>query len=375
MLLLMGITQEQVSRYLFDYEKVFGLHDDRFFCPITRAFKPLNELMDGHVFSRQFECSKRTTVVQWGEIDHWFGSAYESHLLRFWLKVAPMTAEERLERGEYYFRFSTSPPSAGVSDASEEREYRAHLTTSKAGQQLTSPKAKCEYWKTTITTPFGEREFVAQGLDRVDLPRLPYVYLWERTLFRPMMVSAAMMKAGFLTLFWLMGYECLRNPLVALVGDRLAQSFEANAREADAFRFWSEFENAYGLIEDGRDGHVFSDSRPPWYFDTISSRNALELHHNDIQFAFVFVYDVDGVTVTATFPFTRRPEDAETAWRHYQAYLRGEVEVREAMQSQWDQNLRKWQPVGAVAFREQRNAFDHAKYLARAVQASKERQG
>jgi hypothetical protein len=359
------VTYDDIAPLLQDYELVFGSKTNEFFCPLTREFKPLAELVHGHVFSEQFACSKDTTVVQWGPIDHWFGSAYESHLLEFW-KTIRLTPEERLAEAEFYIGVSDGSPPFALGD----REYRGYLKDSVVGKQLTSPKCNLDLWVTTIDTPVGPREFVVQGLTNANKPTSGCVYLLGRKTLVPMMVSAAMMKAGFLTLFWLMRYECLNNPLVALVGERIAGSFRSNAREAKAHEFWSEFENAYALIESRSATSEQSAGHTPWHFNSITSKNAIELHRDGIQFAFNFIYDVDGVTVQATFPFTRRKEDADAAWINYKSFLKRQFTVDHGIQSEWDG--RCWQPVGPIKYVEQPSAIEHAKQLARGLPPKKQ---
>ncbi|HEX8341435.1 MAG TPA: hypothetical protein VF624_11050, partial [Tepidisphaeraceae bacterium] len=186
--------------------------------------------------------------------------------------------------------------------------------------------------------------------------------LWQRFPFTPMLASAAMMKAGYLTLFWLMGYQMLRNPLVQLVRKRLAGAFALRNQPDAIGSSFAEFENAYSIIEMG--DRTQPSIRTPLPFNTIDSMQVVELVRNHIGFAFNFIFDVGGDTIMGSFPYTRDPKNADVAWQLYCDHLAGTAsgDLR-AIVVKWDGGL--WQPQGLLPYVEAFSPVAHASRLAR----------
>ena len=79
----MSVSKEKLLAHLDDYFRVTDRKTDQFVCPITLRECNEHELIEGHILNEALKKASRRRIIQFGEIDHFYGTRFESGLVRF----------------------------------------------------------------------------------------------------------------------------------------------------------------------------------------------------------------------------------------------------------------------------------------------------
>src|SRR4051812_20592531 len=93
----MAFSAEQLSRLNADYTAVSGKLVQRFVCPITLKDEPDGELCDGHILNDSIKAASSKTVVEYKDVDNYFGTTIEPDLVAF-LNAIVSTPKELIEK-------------------------------------------------------------------------------------------------------------------------------------------------------------------------------------------------------------------------------------------------------------------------------------
>jgi len=117
----MANLTKQIVRFREDYFQATGIRTTGFVCPITLEEVPEEErLCAGHILNDGLGAASSAKVVQFADVDHYYGGTIEPELINF-LNFPVMSAEERLKKfkrfyikldGEMYEVFTAGPEAA-----------------------------------------------------------------------------------------------------------------------------------------------------------------------------------------------------------------------------------------------------------------------
>jgi hypothetical protein len=79
----MPVNKEELERHIADYSKATGENIGKFVCPITEHVCEEAELINGHILNKALINASNSTVIQNGEVDHYFGRSIEPDFIRF----------------------------------------------------------------------------------------------------------------------------------------------------------------------------------------------------------------------------------------------------------------------------------------------------
>src|SRR2546427_12424424 len=81
---LMPVVPYQLTHRIADYNRV---NPDRklntFVCPITLRKCQPQELIDGHILPQAIVRASRRTIIQYGDVDHFYGTRVEASFVRY----------------------------------------------------------------------------------------------------------------------------------------------------------------------------------------------------------------------------------------------------------------------------------------------------
>ncbi len=306
------IDPQDLAKHLKDYSELTGQTSDQFICPLTLEPCASDTLINGHILNARLNETSRRRVIQFGAIDHFYGTRVEPSLIRFFnlrrLSLADVLAASRELRMEFADG-STAP---------------CFVTYGKQARAAT------DQFPTTTANLKDASVPVFVRVPRDD-PRLRApMQLAVAESFLPSHWVAAMLKAGVLALFDMIGYRAVLDPMGDAVRQPLARYFRDNGTRDQAAHYFREFHNSIRVLGLGTQPSDLGTKYAPVDFDTVSDRILL-LHFAGTSmreiFAATCIFAIDTVTVTVSLPQMTDGQDAASAWRRYQALLRNDSDL------------------------------------------------
>lgn len=98
----MAILDQQIVKFREDYFGLTGESPNGFMCPITLQDISVDRLCAGHILNDALGAASSHRVVQFADIDNYYGGTIEPQLIDF-LNFPVMSAEERLRKFKAFF--------------------------------------------------------------------------------------------------------------------------------------------------------------------------------------------------------------------------------------------------------------------------------
>lgn len=92
---------DQITRFREDYFQVTGGRAKGFVCPITLEDVAVDRLCAGHILNDALGAASSKKVIQFRDVDHYFGTTIEPDLIDF-LNFSKMSVEERLRKAKRF---------------------------------------------------------------------------------------------------------------------------------------------------------------------------------------------------------------------------------------------------------------------------------
>jgi len=292
-----------------DYAKVTGRVTTRFVCPVTLRECSEDELVDGHILNKKLREASRKTVVQYGRIDHFFGSRVEPAVVRYWNELS--CTNEALFKHERPFQVRFDDGTTA----------KAFSVTPTAFDNA-SPKF------TRLQSPLeGEMVRVLAELPSDD-PRWSGKWtIGFQSQFRHFDWVAAMLKAGFLAWFDMLGYRAVFDPFGDAVRSTLARYYRDNAKANDVDHYFGEFRSAVKVLGTPTDPVDNGTRLVPLRFDTLQDRIVLFHNSGATIFASTCIFSINGASVAITLPLGVSDCDAGTVWKLYARLMQGDKDL------------------------------------------------
>src|SRR6185436_19267337 len=93
---------KQIVRFREDYFQATGIRTTGFVCPITLEEVPEQRLCAGHILNDSLGAASSAKVVQFADVDNYYGGTIEPELINF-LNFPVLSAEERLKKFKRFF--------------------------------------------------------------------------------------------------------------------------------------------------------------------------------------------------------------------------------------------------------------------------------
>jgi hypothetical protein len=225
----MAFNEVQRQYFNADYTAVKGAPVKRFVCPITLRDEPDAVLCDGHILNEAIQTAARKTVVQWEDIDNYYGGTIEPDLTAF-LNTPVAPAGHLMRKGK------------GLAVTFPSGEQVAAFITDKAGARAKFPQIDLiDATGDTIASPFLRTD----KLDPQLLKGLQVEWLMG---FTDSALLGSVLKSAYLALWNILGYryvfmaagDCLRQPLAKFFTDR--------ATRAQSVNYFSKFKGAVNVF-------------------------------------------------------------------------------------------------------------------------------
>jgi hypothetical protein len=295
----MAFNEKQRQRFNEDYKAVTGVSAKRFVCPISLRDDPNATLCDGHILNKGIQTATRKTVVQWTDIDNYYGHTIEPDLIAYLnMPVAP--AEQLMRKGK---DLTVKFPSG---------EAIVAFITNKAGARAKFPQIDLIDPKgDTVASPFLRTDKLDPQLQK----GLKVEWLMS---FTDSALLGSILKSAYLALWNILGYryvfmasgDCLRRPLANFFKDRVTK--------AQSVRYFSKFKGAV---------NVFLNEVPEDHCDTVND-GLLWFHlrqdvpENRRMFAVSCLFRVNQRMISVMVPYCAHAEDYRMAYSHYQRALK-----------------------------------------------------
>lgn len=308
------VDHDQLTRHLQDYEQVFGQRTKAFVCPLTLKPCEPESLINGHILNARLTNTSRRQVIQYGPIDNFYGTRVEPSLVRFFNlhKLSPADLLSANSTMEMQFGDGSSVP--------------CFVTFGKRARAAAQQFPIVDAHAGGETVPVFVR--VAHDDPRLHGP----MRLVGSESFMPSHWVAALLKAGFLAMFEMIGYKAVRDPMGDTIRQTLARYYRENGSRDDATEYFKDFQNAIRVLGHGTQPSDIVKNYKAVPFDTLENRIVL-LHFSgaskDLMFAATCVFRINGVTVTITMPQMLGHGDIALAWRLYQRMLYQHSDVQQ----------------------------------------------
>lgn len=301
----MAVDPDALRRHLNDYARVTGRRPDRFVCPITLRECEPTELIDGHIINGAIFSASRRTVIQYGDVDNFYGTRVEPSLVHY-LNLPKRDPRDLLrEAHDLRIRFADGSEVPAFVGGPEAAVKFPLIDLSKDGKIIASLYAKT----------------------RKDDPRLAgvSVEVSQTRFFTPSHWVAAMLKSAHLAMFEMLGYRAVFDPWGDHLRRCLARYYNDRAVREAATAYFESFRNATKFVFRAGAGKACA-----FDFDTLDDRVVL-LHHtiSGTMFAATCVFRVNDITVTVTVPQSTPGADVAAAVGHYDRLMADQGAVRQ----------------------------------------------
>jgi hypothetical protein len=240
-------TDEQVQILRRDFQKVTGHTFKTFYCPIMHEDRADVELMEGHILPQAVKIASRATVVQRKDMDNYFGTSIEPDMIAF-VNLPEFTMSEAIDRVQ---GLQLVHPDGRMADAF-----------------FASPKSNPPFPQVHLKDPDGAEFSVFVKPNSNGLPVGNQFALQGTFVTVSAAVAGAFVKAGYLALFRLLGYEWVFTEAGRIVADALRRFVADKGTAQNARSFFARFVDPV---------HIF----PPRYFSMNTLQNARILFHFD----------------------------------------------------------------------------------------------
>jgi hypothetical protein len=305
----MAIDRTELDAHLKNFRDVTGVQKDRFVCPISGQEVAEYDLINGHIVNEAIRGAARRTVIQWGKLDHHYGTHVEPPLVAH-INYLHLSASERIGAGERLIRFADGTLA------------EAQLAATTAGVFMAKKFAvmAVEEYDGTVRPYVLKGVFPTDPRLRQDDDRLLLVareFLHEHH-------NAAALKAGFLLLFDLFGYQVLSSAVFGSVRRVLHEFFAKGLTFNDVPSHFKDFMGAMSLVSGW--------SKVPAHegdtgLDSVLRREFLALRDGTGNlFSLGVVLPVGKIWLLVWMPFGSPVSERElcTLYRHYFGYIRDE---------------------------------------------------
>jgi hypothetical protein len=282
----MSVDRQRLSVHLDDYFRVTGRKTGQFVCPITLRECDEEELVDAHILNEAFLKASRRRVIQYGSVDHFYGSRVEAGLVRFLNLRHESDLDILTESGELS---ATLPDGshvpailAGSGRARHAEGHFPRVELTRDGRTVASIYLKM---------PFGAP--MPSGQIEVSRTRV----------FAPSDWVAALLKAGHLALFEIVGYRAVFSAYGDTIRRSLKRFYQDCARREDADEYFRDFREAVKVIGARSRSEQGDEVQTVYPFDTLTDREVL-LHFTPgrTMFAATCVFKINDATVAVTLP-------------------------------------------------------------------------
>ncbi len=282
----MTVDRAKLASHLDDYFRVSGQKTDRFVCPITLRKCNEDELIDGHILNDGFLCASRRKVIQYGHIDHFYGSCVEAGLVRF-LNLRHTSDLDILRQSrELTVTLSDgSKVKAFFAESRAAKKAEGHfplVDLIKDGKHVASVYLRTPYDSPNVSGP-------------IDVTKTAVFYRYDWV--------ASLVKASYLTFFDMLGYTAVFTPWGDTIRRSLKQFYEENAKRKDAGKYFADFRNAIHVMTTRSLDEKGNEIRYDYPSDTLTDREALvHFTPRGIMFAGTCIFKVNDVTIAVTLP-------------------------------------------------------------------------
>jgi hypothetical protein len=213
----------QITRFSENYFQVTGNRANGFVCPITLKDVAVDRLCAGHILNHALGAASSKTVLQFKDVDHYFGTTIEPDLIDF-LNFSKMSVEERLKKskrfsiklnGESYEVFRAGPDAA--------KKFQRVEIIDQEGRVIDE-----RYIKSAKIAPGPHRDVEAEFFITV----------------HDFALTGALLKSAYLTLFKMVGYRYGLDAVGSTVRRALAEFYFQRARRVDARNYFRDFQGA-----------------------------------------------------------------------------------------------------------------------------------
>ena len=302
----MAFNETQRQDFNVEYTELTATPVKKFVCPMTLRDDLNATLCDGHILNAAIQTAARKTVVQWEDIDNYYGGTIEPELIAY-LNTPVAAAEQLMRKGK---DLTVTFPSG---------EQVAAFITDKAG-------ARARFPRVNLINPSGET--IASPYlrtDRLDPCQQKGLKVEWLMGFTDSALLGSMLKSAYLALWKLLGYryvfmaagDCLRQPLAKFFTDR--------ATKAQSLKYFSKFKGAV---------NVFLNEIPEDHCDTV--RDGLLWFHfrkdgpeTQRMFALSCLFRINQRMISVMVPYCTNSEDFEAAFTYYEETLKDREKPQE----------------------------------------------
>jgi len=299
-----AINPDILARHIEDFNLVTGNATNRFTCPISLRECETQELIDGHILNEALVQASRKTVIQYKDVDNFYGTAIEPGFIRYWNLKTKSFLDQIRENKNVRVCFP---------DGSELTAFPADSTAARKARGI---------FPSIVFRREGMRDINLFVKTKMDDPRLLGVADLETTArFVPAHVIGAMLKAAYLTFFDLIGYKAVYGPFGDTLRRTLNGYYQDRASTEDAPRYFSRYRNAVKFLMRGGMRSAAAALAVP-SFDTLN-HGVFWLHRTPARliFAATCLFKINDVTVTVTIPECDDIKRAHIAVESYERLL------------------------------------------------------
>lgn len=303
------VDEAKLRAHLEDYERFFQRRTDKFVCPITLRECEKSDLIDGHILNARFANTSTRTVIQYADVDHFYGSVVEADFIKF-VNMTDGSIGSLLAL--------TDGVKVQFENGTEVDAFLAHGAAMNSALERYAP---LEY------EVAGERIVAFPRVDRSD-PRLQGITTLQLSgALLPLTWVAALMKAAFLTNFAMHGYRILTFAFGENIRSVLAGFFNKRGKRMDIPAHFRHFRNAATVAGIGAELQRLVSNYQSVDVNILDDRIAF-LHQvgtdRKFLFASTYVFKVNRSTFAITLPEAMDGADAGRVWNLYQRLLSGE---------------------------------------------------
>ncbi|CAN5407936.1 hypothetical protein BH09PLA1_BH09PLA1_01500 [soil metagenome] len=304
----MPIDPKELQRHLDGYHAVTGNRTERFICPITLRPCETHELIDGHILNEALLHASRRTVIQYGKVDGYYGTKVEPALIRY------LNSTRRDDRELIY---ASSNLKIVFRDGST---CEAFATTGRNARNAAKkfPLVDLKRDGEVYVSLFAR---TAKDDPRLDGP----ADLSHSASYMPSHWTASMLKAAYLTMFYLFGYMAVFEPYTQLLRQPLAAYFNDQASAGQAGDYFGYFGNAIKILGRATTMDELQQKYQRFEYDSINDRVVL-MHATPgrIVFAATYLFTINDLTVTIAIPQSLGNPDPRIVLEYYDRMMQRE---------------------------------------------------
>jgi hypothetical protein len=280
----MPVDPEKLREHLNDYAGCTDRKADRFVCPITERQCADAELIQGHILNDGIRSASKLTVIQYGAVDHFYGTRVEASLVEF-LNIPKKKPADLLKHAKrIILRLADGSVMDGFFSGPNAATRFPRIDLMSDGKVVASP-----YVRTTRDDPRIGRGRIEAGFE---------------VTFMPSHWVAGMVKSAYLTMFYHLGYKAMLDPFGEYIRQSLHSYYLDQASRQDADRYFYPFRNALNMMLRPDDG------RPLTRFCDTLRDSVFLLHFTPagLMFAATLFFEVNDVTATVTVPLSNQSD-------------------------------------------------------------------